>query len=163
MIMPSKAEITAQQELLTAHRHTLSIYIKQQAIHGEAYSPPSITYGIYETREHIRKIKQTLRSWGVQVNDHPNDEKNVGSASSPPPPRINFDSKDFDFYAFSIGSPIAKIVMVIGFAISLFGFLGFISTPIDAHRTGLPGGFVTIFWGAVIYFVGRFIAYSGGQ
>jgi len=58
-------EITQQQELLRLHRHTLSVYLRQQAILGSAYITPAIDYGIYEARENIRRINTTTRLYGI--------------------------------------------------------------------------------------------------
>jgi hypothetical protein len=66
-------EISAQQKLLEASRRTLAHYLRQQLVHSTAYTPPAVTHGIYEAREEIRRIKITLRGWGVEVDDHPND------------------------------------------------------------------------------------------
>lgn len=73
--MPDGEDIRAQQELLEAHRRTLAVYLKQRAIHSEAYTPPAVEQGIDEARRQIRAIKNTLRGWGVQVADHPDDEE----------------------------------------------------------------------------------------
>jgi hypothetical protein len=73
--MATQAEIQAQQALLDAHRHTLSIYLRQRALQGQAYAPPSIENGINEARNNIRNIKKTLRSWGAFVEDRPDDEE----------------------------------------------------------------------------------------
>jgi hypothetical protein len=73
--MPNTHDIQEQQELLAAHRHTLSIYLRQRALQGAAFTPPSIENGIREARHNIRTIKATLRSWGAFVEDHPDDEE----------------------------------------------------------------------------------------
>ncbi|MFL5802649.1 MAG: NB-ARC domain-containing protein [Roseiflexaceae bacterium] len=79
---PSQQEIEQQQELLEAHRGGLMMYLKQQAILGEPYTPPAIPYEIREKRAHICRIKNILRAWGVHVADHPDD----GPCESPPEP-----------------------------------------------------------------------------
>jgi hypothetical protein len=73
--MPSQEEIQKQRELLDAHRNTLSVYLRQRALQGEAFVPPSSANGIKESRNHIRNIKKTFRGWGVVVDDHPDDEE----------------------------------------------------------------------------------------
>lgn len=73
--MPSEEDILGQQELLNAHRQTLTVLLRQQALHGEGYSLPAIVNGICETRNHIQRLKAVLREWGVPVTDHPNDEE----------------------------------------------------------------------------------------
>src|SRR6266498_4033761 len=74
-VMPSEEEIKAQQELLAAYRHTLAQYLKQRAMLSELLAPPGIAHGIQEARDHIRHVKKSLHSWGVAVEDHPNDEE----------------------------------------------------------------------------------------
>lgn len=72
--MSSTEEITQQQERLAAYRRTLAHYLTQQALQGGSlYAPPAVTNGIHESRENIKHIKLTLRTWGVQVDDHPDD------------------------------------------------------------------------------------------
>lgn len=70
-------EIVAQRELLTMYRRTLRHYLKQQASLGEAYTPPGIINGIYEAREHIRRIKETLTRWGISVERYPDDQPSL--------------------------------------------------------------------------------------
>jgi hypothetical protein len=77
---PSQEEIQDQLDLLASHRQTLSILLKQQAKLGEAYAPPGLANGIREARDHIKRIKTTLRDWGQRVADAPDDEE----------PRIGF-------------------------------------------------------------------------
>jgi hypothetical protein len=72
--MPDQEEVDGQIELLTIYRRSLSRYLRQQAQLGEAYAPPAVFEGIHEARENIRRIKGILRSWRVNVEDHPNDE-----------------------------------------------------------------------------------------
>jgi hypothetical protein len=69
----SPEEIAQQQELLAAYRRTLNIYLKQKAEIGGAYSPPGLISGINDSREHIKRIKATLRAAGVVVKDGAND------------------------------------------------------------------------------------------
>lgn len=71
--MASTEEIAYQQGLLTINRRNLRLYLKQKTILGETYVPPGVVNGIYEAREDIRRIKQTLRSIGVFVEDLPED------------------------------------------------------------------------------------------
>lgn len=72
--MANQEDIENQQNLLYAHRRTLTIYLEQRATLGSAYVPPGITNGIREAREEIRHIKATLRKWGVEVEDDPLDD-----------------------------------------------------------------------------------------
>jgi hypothetical protein len=67
-------EVAHQQKLLETHRRNLAHYLKQQALHGEAYVPPVVVNGIREARDNIRRIKEILRGWSVVVRDHPDDE-----------------------------------------------------------------------------------------
>ncbi len=91
--MPTPDDIEQQQRLLATHRRTLADYLRQRAIHGEAYVPPAINHGIHEACAAIRQIKATLRGWGEIVEDHSGDEADErlpAPASSvptcPPPP-----------------------------------------------------------------------------
>lgn len=70
----SREQIDDQRELLAAHRRTLAIYLKQQAQLGSAFAPPGVANGIHEARAAIRRVKATLRGWGVAVDDYPDDE-----------------------------------------------------------------------------------------
>jgi hypothetical protein len=72
--MPNPEDIANQQELLAAYRRTLAQFLKQQALISELFTPPAIANGIDESRENIRRIKTTLREWGVPVDDLPYDE-----------------------------------------------------------------------------------------
>jgi hypothetical protein len=65
--------ITAQENLLQAHRQTLHVLLTQQAQFGIAYTPPAVVHGIRNARAAIAEIKQNLKTWGVQVADSPDD------------------------------------------------------------------------------------------
>ena len=71
--MTSDDEILNFQHRLKLYRRSLAHYLSQQAQHGSAYTPPAIIHGIEEARENIVSIKRTLRSWGIKVDDHPDD------------------------------------------------------------------------------------------
>jgi hypothetical protein len=62
------------QERLAIHRRTLAHYLSQSATMGSAYTPPFVNHGIHEARREITKLKETLRSLGAAINDHPDDE-----------------------------------------------------------------------------------------
>jgi hypothetical protein len=66
--------IDDQRELLAAHRRTLAVYLKQQAALGSAFAPPGVANGIHEARVGIQRAKASLRAWGVDVADLPDDE-----------------------------------------------------------------------------------------
>ena len=84
--MPSADDIKRQQTLLATYRRTLSILLEQRATHGAAYAPPATVSGIIEARGQIAQIKGVLRSWGVAVDDNPNDEEaTVGDLLGPIP------------------------------------------------------------------------------
>lgn len=72
--MPSPEDIANQQELLAAYRRTLAQLLKQQALISELFTPPAIANGIDEARENIRRLKSSLRAWGVPIEDFPTDE-----------------------------------------------------------------------------------------
>jgi hypothetical protein len=82
--MPTKEEIDHQQELLSLHRRTLAHYLRQEALSGEAFTPPAVSNGISDERNEIRIIKQTLRGWNVAVEDYP-DEAPSPETLAPPP------------------------------------------------------------------------------
>jgi len=67
-------DIEQQQRLLAIHRRNLAVYLEQQARFGEALVPVSIVNGIEEQQTNIGRIKAILRSWGIRVEDHPDDE-----------------------------------------------------------------------------------------
>jgi hypothetical protein len=77
--MLSPEEIAEQQQLLAAHRRTLAIYLKQQAMIGRAYSPPALINGIEDARGTIRRIKRVLTATGVVVPDDPDDESTTST------------------------------------------------------------------------------------
>ena len=68
-----QGEIDQQLELLKTHRSTLAHYLRQQAQMGSVNIPPSMAHGIADARDNIRRIKHTLRDWGVAVDDYPDD------------------------------------------------------------------------------------------
>jgi hypothetical protein len=78
--MPSQEEIDQQRARLHTHRYTLNHLLHQEAIHTSAHSPPGVAHGIREARAAITQIKATLRAWGVEVEDHPDD--------TPPAPEL---------------------------------------------------------------------------
>jgi hypothetical protein len=79
--MPTQENIDSQYNLLETHRRTLAVYLKQEAEFGNSYTPPVVKNGIREARNSIRRCKDTLRRWGVSVEDHPDDDEMPLSAS----------------------------------------------------------------------------------
>lgn len=77
--MLSPEEIAEQQQLLAAHRRTLAVYLKQQAMIGRAYSPPALINGIDDARGTIRRIKRILNAAGVAVPDDPDDDSTTAT------------------------------------------------------------------------------------
>jgi len=73
--MPSEEEIKIQQELLTIHRRTLIVLLKERAQITEPFVPPALAISIQDARVQIRLHKKILRDWGVTINDDPNDEE----------------------------------------------------------------------------------------
>jgi hypothetical protein len=71
--MTDREHIDDQVELLRVHRQTLANLLKQEAQLSSAYAPPGIGHGIREARASIRHIKQSLRTRGIRIEDHPND------------------------------------------------------------------------------------------
>jgi hypothetical protein len=72
--LPTQAEIANQQQRLTAHRATLAVLLRQLASLGADHAPPGVHNGIIEARAGIAHCTATLRSWGIEVEDHPDDE-----------------------------------------------------------------------------------------
>lgn len=71
--MPSKEDIEQYQQRLYSHRRTLAYLLNQKAQLGGGFTPPGVMSGIDDARAHIQHIKETLRAWGVPVEDHPDD------------------------------------------------------------------------------------------
>ncbi len=80
----STDDIDAFQQRLQAYRRTLAHYLQQRAMLGEAHLPPNIIHGIAEARSQIESIKAQLRTWGVEVLDHPDDEPGGNSTPTSP-------------------------------------------------------------------------------
>lgn len=72
---PLMEDIVGFKKLLIDHRKTLSFLLRQKAIHGTAFTPPGVNHGIQESRDQIKHIKNLLREWGVEVQNHPCDEE----------------------------------------------------------------------------------------
>ena len=79
--MPSQEDVNHQETLLTTHRRNLALYINQQSMIGAAYIPPAIANGIRDARDNIARIKGILHTWGVAVEDHPDDEETEQAAA----------------------------------------------------------------------------------
>lgn len=71
--MPTQEAITNQQLLLQNYRRTLTIYLQQKATFGSAFVPPHVEAGIQECQDNIYRIKQTLLSWNIPVENLPDD------------------------------------------------------------------------------------------
>ncbi|WP_165360852.1 SUMF1/EgtB/PvdO family nonheme iron enzyme [Candidatus Chloroploca sp. Khr17] len=80
--MPSDHDIDRLRQRIAAHRRTLATYLEQVAITGKAHVRPEVPAGIVTARDEIRKLKQTLRRWGVTVEDHPDDDDALGPLPS---------------------------------------------------------------------------------
>jgi hypothetical protein len=83
--MAREEDIANQQALLAAHRQTLDLLLMQQAQLGVAYAPPAVTNGIRAARNAIAQLKRTLRDWGVNVQDLPNDVDSPATADDAAP------------------------------------------------------------------------------
>ena len=74
--MLSEDDISQQQTLLGTYRANLGHLLIQAAqFGGELSSPLPIINNLREVRENIHRIKETLRTNGVTVDDHPDDER----------------------------------------------------------------------------------------
>jgi hypothetical protein len=80
--MHTQEDIANQLALLQSYRNTLAHYLQQQALLTVAFMPPSVAAGIQECRENISRIKKTLRGWGLQVEDMPDDDYPIEHVSS---------------------------------------------------------------------------------
>lgn len=74
----TEEEVEGLRERLGLVRETLRHHLKQLAIMGSAYAPPHVMHGIREARREIAHLKRSLRSWGIAVADHPDDERDRG-------------------------------------------------------------------------------------
>lgn len=79
----NQENINQQLKLLAAHRERLMTRLEQLAMHGAAWAPPETHADIAAARLEIRRIKQVLRDWRVEVEDYPNDDLAVGSFGAP--------------------------------------------------------------------------------
>lgn len=70
-------EIRDQWILLKSHRNRLNTFLYRRSIQGNAYIPPEVSFGIYEARNDIKRVKTILRDWGESVKDHPDDEDEI--------------------------------------------------------------------------------------
>jgi hypothetical protein len=92
----SQEEVAEQLALLKTHRRTLAHYLGQLATLGSAYVPPGVIHGIYEARENIQRIKETLHTYGEVVVDLPDDEPHI---FIPYPYNPNFVNRAVEFVA----------------------------------------------------------------
>lgn len=73
--VPSQGQIARYQERLQIYRSNLAHYLGQAGrFGGEANVPLEVMHGIAEARGEIRRLKTTLRKWGVAVTDLPDEE-----------------------------------------------------------------------------------------
>jgi hypothetical protein len=95
--MPSREEISNQQDLLRRYRRNLTHLLKQVTSFGsEDAVPLAIMNSLDDTRANINRIKGILRGWGVNVDDLPDEgapdastTAQPSSASSYPPTPAN--------------------------------------------------------------------------
>jgi hypothetical protein len=80
-------EIDDLQQLLAANRQRLMILLKQVAKQGEAHAQPGQISGIVEARAEIARLKQVLRTEGVEAADAPNDSAPEDLPVSKQPPK----------------------------------------------------------------------------
>jgi len=68
-----REDIARQQEMLAQARQNVEILLQQIAQQGRAYAPIILLNTLTEARKNIAQCKATLRGWGIQVKDYPND------------------------------------------------------------------------------------------
>lgn len=75
--------IPQQQQLLSIYRRNLQYLLIQAAQHGGvAFAPLVIANGLHEARRQIRHIKETLRAYGVTVDDLADDTADAPSPNA---------------------------------------------------------------------------------
>ena len=72
--MTTSEDIQSQEKRLHLYRRTLALSLEQKAMLGSAHVPPGLVHTISEARDNILHIKSVLRGWGVEVEDHPDDD-----------------------------------------------------------------------------------------
>lgn len=82
--MPSEEDIVAQRKLLAINRRTLRFLLEQRDRMGYANTATSVLHSIQEARENISRNKSTLRSWGMEIEDLPedSDSENLSNRSN---------------------------------------------------------------------------------
>lgn len=95
--MPTQNAIHDQLELLAAHRRTLAVYLKRQALMSRAQVAPEVSHGITDAQAAIRQIKATLHSWGVAVEDIPDDDIQAGNVV-PSEPHTGLDRAEYALF-----------------------------------------------------------------
>jgi hypothetical protein len=79
--MATQEEIWQQQQLLNIYRQNLAHSLRQQAAQGgEIHASPATANSIHNAREDIERVKNILSSWGIPVEDHPDDKHQWPSA-----------------------------------------------------------------------------------
>lgn len=71
--MPSQEDINNHLARLDTLRRRLADELRQLAGLGALYAPPGLLADIRDARQQISRVKEALRSWGVVVEDLPDD------------------------------------------------------------------------------------------
>jgi hypothetical protein len=71
--MTDHDDTSSLQEILRTHRLTLIHYLSQKAKFSSLYVPPHVEHGILEARSEIQRIKQSLRTRGIFIEDESYD------------------------------------------------------------------------------------------
>lgn len=87
--MPDKEELAFQQNQLAMYQRNLRHFLNQASQYGgEASAPVFVVNSISEQRKNIERIKETLRSWGIDIPDEEKDDTTTSqTASTSPPPQ----------------------------------------------------------------------------
>jgi hypothetical protein len=74
--MSSQDEVNAKLQELAIYRGNLAHLLRQAAQYGgELYAPLSNRNNIQDSRENIHHLKEILRDWNVEADDHPDDRE----------------------------------------------------------------------------------------
>jgi hypothetical protein len=71
--MSQQEMIAHHQALLTTHRRTLRMVLRQQSLFGPALAPLPLLHALHEARHQIEQSNVILHTLGVAITDDPDD------------------------------------------------------------------------------------------